>query len=73
MVDTDSKFKYKIYIPTAKGTSAWNMCHWAMEQGIIHQWQVRDTENAFGRGHIVGFVYYFQTEEDLAAFKLRWA
>ena len=72
MVEPNPDFKYKIYVPSKRGISAWSMCEWAKEQGINYNWAIRDTENAFGRGHVVGFVYFFETEEDLAAFKLRW-
>ena len=62
-----------VYIPITSEGDISIMCEWIKENNIeCVRLTPRHTENMFGRGHTVGFTFYFEYEEDATAFKLRW-
>lgn len=62
-----------VYIPVASEGDVSAMCEWIRENDIeCKSITPRHTENMFGRGHIVGFIFYFENERGAIAFKLRW-
>ena len=63
----------EVYIPVISEGNVSAMCEWIEESNIeCRTLSPRHTENMFGRGHTVGFTFYFECEEDATAFKLRW-
>ena len=69
----NNESEYVVRIPVSSCSSPADMCDWTIEHGLeCVQWQAMHTENAFGRGKVVGFSFVFTCEEDAAAFKLRW-
>lgn len=50
-----------------------NALKWCTENNIlVLKYNVRHSENSFGRGMIYGFDFFFANMEDATAFKLRW-
>ena len=63
----------EVYIPITSEANVSIMCEWIRENNVdCKSITPRHTENMFGRGHAVGFTFYFEAKEDAAAFKLRW-
>ena len=68
----NNKLEYVVRVPVSSCSSAADMCEWTEEHEIKCIWRALHTENAFGRGYVVGFNFLFESEEDATAFKLRW-
>lgn len=63
----------EVYIPVTSEGDVSAMCKWIKENDIeCRKLTPRHTENMFGRGHTVGFTFYFESKEGATAFKLRW-
>ena len=71
-ITMNKKIEYIVRVPITSCSSASEMCEWTKEHKIECVWRPLHTENAFGRGFIVGFNFVFVNEEDAIAFKLRW-
>ena len=63
----------EVYIPLQSNANVNEMMEWLEDQSIklIHA-SPRHSDNVFGRAMIYGYAFFFTTEEDATAFKLRW-